>query len=92
MATVQAWMIDPQLDHVDHGHPNESGCDDTLRCVGCGGKMHRELISEPFENDAQVYCVWWFGYRCGACGKVNQPIQDPRTLKVSHGGNDWLSR
>jgi len=27
MTTVQAWMIDPK---IDHEHPNESGCKDTM--------------------------------------------------------------
>lgn len=76
---VQAWMIEPKNNHE---HQNESGCNDAMQCSGCGGRLQRELISEPFENDAQVYLAWWSGYRCCACGKLNELIHRPGTLKV----------
>jgi hypothetical protein len=73
VTTVQAWMIDPKNDHQ---HPNESGCKDTMQCLGCGGRMRRELIPELFENDGQVYLRWWPGYRCCMCGRLPEPGQD----------------
>jgi hypothetical protein len=76
---AHAWMIDPKNDHV---HPDESGCNDTMQCLACGGRLQRELIAEPVENDAQFYLAWWSGYRCCACGKLNEPIHGPGTLQV----------
>lgn len=73
MTTVLTRMIHLKNDHKD---PNESGCNDTMQCSGCGGSMGRELILELFENDAQVYPGWWSGYRCCACGKLPQTGQD----------------
>lgn len=80
MTTVQAWMIDPK---IDHEHPNESGYKDTMQCLGCGGRMRRELIPELFENDGQVYLRWWPGYRCCMCGRLPEPGQDVGMLQPS---------
>lgn len=73
MATAQTPMLDSRKDPQ---HPDEGGCNDTMRCTGCGGQMRRELIPEMFENDAQVYLGWRSGYRCCGCGKLPQAGQD----------------
>ena len=41
MTTVQTCMTDPKNDHE---HPNQSRCNDTMQCSGCGGRMQRQLI------------------------------------------------
>jgi hypothetical protein len=65
----------------DRHHPNESDCNDTMRCTGCGGRMRSELIPELFENDGQVYLRWWPGNRCCMCGRLPEPGQDLEMLR-----------
>jgi hypothetical protein len=47
VTTVLTRMIHLNNDHKD---PNESGCNETMQCSGCGGSMRRELILELFEK------------------------------------------
>lgn len=53
-------------------------------CTRCAGRLVRELIGEPFENDGQVYFgAWRWAYQCGACGRLAVAVQEAAIVSQS---------